>query len=107
MLHAAGPFASTALPMLEACLRTRTHYLDIAGELTVFQAVRRQDAEARAVQLRAHPLAQIVEPDRVFCGACEKWVKLGQYAYYLHHWTQHLNTVHAPDRQYAPPPSQL
>ena len=48
VLHAAGPFASTALPMLEACLRTRTHYLDIAGELTVFQAVRRHDAEARA-----------------------------------------------------------
>ncbi|EJD36512.1 hypothetical protein AURDEDRAFT_174471 [Auricularia subglabra TFB-10046 SS5] len=61
------------------------------------------DAEARAVQLRAHPLAQIVEPDRVFCSACEKWVKLGQYAYYLHHWTQHLNTVHAPDRQRKKP----
>ena len=48
VLHAAGPFASTFLPMLRACLRTDTHYLDIAGELTVFQQVRRHDAEARA-----------------------------------------------------------
>ena len=48
VLHAAGPFTSTARPMLEACLRTRTHYLDIAGELTVFQEARRHDAEARA-----------------------------------------------------------
>lgn len=53
------------------------------------------DAEHRAQQLRAHPLARIVEPDRVFCDACQKWVRLGQFAYYLHHWFQHLNTVHS------------
>src|SRR5689334_2811741 len=28
VLHAAGPFSTTALPMVESCLRTRTHYLD-------------------------------------------------------------------------------
>jgi short subunit dehydrogenase-like uncharacterized protein len=47
VLHAAGPFASTARPMIDACLRTRTHYLDIAGELTVFQEARRLDGLAR------------------------------------------------------------
>src|SRR5687767_5187203 len=29
VLHAAGPFSRTAKPMVEACLRTGTHYLDI------------------------------------------------------------------------------
>ncbi len=48
VLHAAGPFASTFAPMLRACLRTGTHYLDIAGEPTVFQEARCYDAEARA-----------------------------------------------------------
>ncbi len=39
VLHAAGPFSRTAAPMAEACLRTRTHYLDITGELGVFEAM--------------------------------------------------------------------
>lgn len=37
VLHAAGPFVHTARPMLEACLRTQTHYLDITGEIPVFE----------------------------------------------------------------------
>ena len=37
VLHAAGPFVHTARPMIEACLRTRTHYLDITGEIQVFE----------------------------------------------------------------------
>ncbi len=37
VLHAAGPFQRTALPMIAACIRTRTHYLDLAGEWPVFQ----------------------------------------------------------------------
>jgi short subunit dehydrogenase-like uncharacterized protein len=37
VLHAAGPFVYTARPMMEACLRTRTHYLDIAGEIQAFE----------------------------------------------------------------------
>lgn len=36
VLHAAGPFSQTAEPMLEACLATGTHYLDITGEIDVF-----------------------------------------------------------------------
>jgi short subunit dehydrogenase-like uncharacterized protein len=47
VLHAAGPFSATARPMLEACLRARTHYLDIAGELPVFQEVGGYDLLAR------------------------------------------------------------
>lgn len=37
VLHCAGPFSQTALPMQQACLRTGTHYLDITGEIGVFE----------------------------------------------------------------------
>ena len=47
VLHAAGPFAVTAKPMLEACLRTKTHYLDITGEIEVFARAARLDEKAR------------------------------------------------------------
>lgn len=39
VLHSAGPFARTAAPMAQACLSTKTHYLDITGELGVFEAM--------------------------------------------------------------------
>lgn len=48
VLHAAGPYVATARPMVDACLRTRTHYLDITGELPVFMAIAARDQEARA-----------------------------------------------------------
>ncbi|TNE60407.1 MAG: hypothetical protein EP344_07320 [Bacteroidetes bacterium] len=47
VLHAAGPFLQTATPMMEACLRTGTHYLDITGEIAVFEQAKSQDAQAR------------------------------------------------------------
>jgi short subunit dehydrogenase-like uncharacterized protein len=37
VFHAAGPFIHTALPVRAACLEMGTHYLDITGELPVFQ----------------------------------------------------------------------
>ena len=46
VLHAAGPFEQTAQPMLEACLRTSTHYLDITGEIPVFARAARMGPEA-------------------------------------------------------------
>ncbi|WNM58616.1 saccharopine dehydrogenase family protein [Candidatus Nitrospira allomarina] len=48
VLHLAGPFNVTAIPMLKACLRKVTHYLDVTGELGVFQALHRFDDEARS-----------------------------------------------------------
>lgn len=47
VLHCAGPFATTAAPMVAACLDTGTHYLDITGELEVFSALARRDREAK------------------------------------------------------------
>ena len=39
VLHCAGPFSQTSRPMVDACLGARAHYLDITGELAVFEAV--------------------------------------------------------------------
>lgn len=41
VLHAAGPFQITAKAMIEACLATNTHYIDITGEIPVFEMARR------------------------------------------------------------------
>ncbi|MFC7140275.1 saccharopine dehydrogenase family protein [Halosimplex aquaticum] len=46
VLHCAGPFADTAEPMVEGCLRTGTHYLDITGEIEVFERLAGYDDEA-------------------------------------------------------------
>jgi short subunit dehydrogenase-like uncharacterized protein len=39
VLHCAGPFIDTNKPMLKACLKSHTHYLDITGEAMVFERV--------------------------------------------------------------------
>ena len=48
VLHCAGPYVYTFKPMVEACLRTGTHYLDLTGELPVYEALAARDAEAKA-----------------------------------------------------------
>jgi short subunit dehydrogenase-like uncharacterized protein len=47
VLHCAGPFAQTSPPMVAACLRNGVHYLDITGEISVFEDLAGQDAQAR------------------------------------------------------------
>ncbi|WP_189221981.1 saccharopine dehydrogenase family protein [Saccharothrix coeruleofusca] len=46
--HCAGPFSATSAPMVRACLDTRTHYVDITGEIDVFEAVARRHDDAVA-----------------------------------------------------------
>lgn len=48
VLHAAGPFFRTSAAMVSACLARQVHYLDITGEIGVFEACKARDAEARA-----------------------------------------------------------
>jgi short subunit dehydrogenase-like uncharacterized protein len=55
VLHAAGPFSSTSRPMIDACLRAGTHYLDITGEIPVIEALVRRDTEARAQRIMIMP----------------------------------------------------
>lgn len=45
VLHCAGPFSQTSKPMLDACLQAGCHYLDITGELQVFEALYARHAE--------------------------------------------------------------
>lgn len=47
VLHIAGPFSATSKPMVDACLRTGRHYLDITGEIDVFEACAARNAEAK------------------------------------------------------------
>ncbi|HEV7923072.1 MAG TPA: saccharopine dehydrogenase NADP-binding domain-containing protein, partial [Thermoanaerobaculia bacterium] len=47
VLHCAGPFMYTSAPMVRACLDAGAHYLDITGEIVVFEAVMRKDGEAK------------------------------------------------------------
>jgi len=47
VLHCAGPFSKTALPMVKGCLQAGAHYLDITGEIEVFAACNGLDAEAK------------------------------------------------------------
>lgn len=48
VLHCAGPFSVTAAPMMAACLEARAHYLDITGEIDVFEHARTLDEAARS-----------------------------------------------------------
>jgi len=55
VLHCAGPFSRTSKPMADACLRTRTHYLDITGEVAVFESLAARDEEAKAAGVMLLP----------------------------------------------------
>lgn len=46
VLHCAGPFLHTAGDMAEGCLRAGAHYLDITGEISVFEYLASQDGRA-------------------------------------------------------------
>jgi short subunit dehydrogenase-like uncharacterized protein len=46
VLHCAGPFIQTSGPMVGACLEAGVHYLDITGELGVFEWIMSMSAEA-------------------------------------------------------------
>lgn len=46
VLHCAGPFAHTYRQMADLCLASRTHYLDITGELEVFEGLAAMGASA-------------------------------------------------------------
>lgn len=47
VLLTAGPFAETSAPMVRAALATGTHYLDITGEIAVFEELQEKSVEAQ------------------------------------------------------------
>lgn len=55
VLHCAGPFSRTSRPMIDGCLRAGTHYLDITGEIAVFEAAMARDGEAKRAGILLMP----------------------------------------------------
>lgn len=47
VINCAGPFSQTAAPLMQACIDTQTHYLDITGEIDVFEHAQSMDQAAR------------------------------------------------------------
>ncbi|MFN3370440.1 MAG: saccharopine dehydrogenase NADP-binding domain-containing protein [Sphingomonadaceae bacterium] len=60
VLNAAGPFATTAAPLIEACLAAHADYADIAGEWPVFAAAMARHDAARAAGVRLLPGAALI-----------------------------------------------
>lgn len=55
VLHAAGPFQFTSKAMIEACLATQTHYLDITGEISVFEKAKGYNSKAKEAGIMIMP----------------------------------------------------
>jgi short subunit dehydrogenase-like uncharacterized protein len=48
VIHAAGPFHCTARQMADACIKMGTHYIDINGDISVFEMLKTYDAAAKS-----------------------------------------------------------
>ncbi|KAJ3743577.1 hypothetical protein DFH05DRAFT_1399971 [Lentinula detonsa] len=115
-LHMSGrlpapPAPSSPPPLTSAALSKKVHQLDTSVPSTeagsqsepimyspaagIFppgpaNESRRRNAEQRAATLRADTLIKHVEPNRVFCSLCEKWVQLRQdSSFCAYPWFQH------------------
>ena len=55
VIHCGGPFIHTAKDMIESCLATDTHYLDITGEYQVFDLAKTYDEVAKSKSLMIMP----------------------------------------------------
>lgn len=55
VINAAGPFQYTAKQMIESCLQTGTHYLDINGDISVFEFIRSYDEAAKKKNIMLLP----------------------------------------------------
>ena len=55
VLHVAGPFIYTYKAMAEACLATGTHYLDVTGEIDVFEGLAGMSKRAIAAGIMLMP----------------------------------------------------
>jgi saccharopine dehydrogenase (NAD+, L-lysine-forming) len=55
IVHCAGPFSATSEAMVNACLASRTHYIDITGEIPVFERIKQRHDEALAAGITLLP----------------------------------------------------
>lgn len=55
VIHCGGPFQFTAKQMVTACLHTCTHYLDINGDIAVFEMIKQFDEAAKKAGITLLP----------------------------------------------------
>lgn len=55
VVHAAGPFQFTSKKMIDACLESKTHYLDITGEIAVFEQAKKMNDLALSKEIMIMP----------------------------------------------------
>ena len=48
LANCAGPFSATAQPMIRACIQSQTHYVDITGEIAVYEYGNSMHDEAKS-----------------------------------------------------------
>lgn len=51
VMHCAGPFSATSKPMMEACIKAGAHYLDITGEISVFELAQSLNNQAEKADI--------------------------------------------------------
>jgi len=55
VLHAAGPYVYTAKQMVDACIQTGVHYVDINGDIAVFEMLKKYDDAAKEKNIMVMP----------------------------------------------------
>ena len=55
VIHCAGPFSRTYLPMAAACIRSNVHYLDITGEIVAFEGLKAMHEKAKKAGVMLMP----------------------------------------------------
>lgn len=79
----------TPIPLTTPCSPSSS-FKDLTPTNFPAHESRRRNAEQRAATLKADPLVEEVEPNRVFCSLCKKWVQLRQdSSYCAYPWIQH------------------
>ncbi|KAI9440998.1 hypothetical protein H4582DRAFT_1513862 [Lactarius indigo] len=85
-----SPSASSPLPPPSAPHLSDTPSSATGPNAGTGSESRRRNAEQRAALLRSDPLLAQVEPHRVFCALCRKWVQLRQDSTFCAYpWQQH------------------
>ena len=55
VLNCAGPFSKTGRPMIEACITQKVHYLDITGEIHIFERCHKLNEKAKNAGIMLMP----------------------------------------------------
>ncbi len=55
VMNAAGPFKNTATQMINACIEAGVHYLDINGDVDVFESIKTFDKKAQLANIMLMP----------------------------------------------------